>query len=87
MLVKRPHLNVPDTRKNQQRSVKVLSTWVNMGTHKYWAQDACSKAYDEPFEPGAVAERGGIQNLEETMGGCHKTNEMTTRKKCFLLMI
>lgn len=50
------------------------------GTHEYWTQDASSKAYEEPFDPGAVAERCGIKDLVRTMGGCHKTNLMTNRK-------
>lgn len=49
-------------------------------THEYWAQDACSKAYEEPFHPGAVAERAGIKDLVRTMGGCQTTNLMTCRK-------
>lgn len=49
-------------------------------THKYWTQDASSKADDKPFHPGAVAESAGIKDLVRTMGGCHKTDPVTCRK-------
>lgn len=40
-------------------------------THQYGAQDPGGEAYDEPFDPRAVTERGGIQDLRGTMAGYH----------------
>ncbi len=42
-------------------------------THQYWTEDACGKAYDKPFHPGAVAKRGGIKDLEKTTHITHQT--------------
>lgn len=58
----------------------IIKNAISTCTHEYWAQDASSKAYDEPFDPGAVAERWGIEDLVRTMGGCHTTNLMSSRK-------
>lgn len=37
--------------------------WNRVKSHQYGAQDAWNEAYDEPLQPGAVAEGRGIQDL------------------------